>query len=408
MNTYYIDFTNGNDALDGRSIKTAWKSQHPDRLQPGDTVLFKRGGFLRGVLRNPSGLPGQPITYGAYGEGDNPVFCGSVDASDPAFWEPVGENLWKCTIHDLDEVGNFMFADGTCGTLRWEKEDLREQGDWYDDNFGRANRALKPLPDHTVLMYSVKNPGEFYDGIECGVLTHRYLAHCGHDMNFYDLTFQNCAFHGIAGEEGGRNLHVKGCQFLRIGGAVWSKERRIRFGNAFECWNIAENVVVENCLFDDIYDSATTHQGGKECQPADGFYIRSCTFRRCGMAAFEQRDVLPERGGFIGNICEAAGEGFSKLGEVMPRKSEIWPQPMGHHIFLWRIPSATGNEDFQIRDNVFRNAPYGAAIYSVNAVEADKATIVSGNHYEMEEFVLLNRFCGVDYPDLDAWNQRET
>lgn len=406
MNTYYIDFKNGNDAFDGLSAETAWQSQHPDVLRPGDTVLFKRGSFYRGVLHNPSGLPGQSITYGAYGEGENPVFCGSIDVSDPGLWECVGDNIWKCTMENLHEVGNFVFADGTCGALRWEQAALQEQGDWFDNNYGRANCFLKPTADHAVLVYSVKNPGEYYSGIECCVLTHRYLAHCGHDMNFYDLTFQNCGFHAIAGEEGGRNLHVKNCQFLRIGGAVWSKELRIRFGNAFECWNIAENILVEDCLFDDIYDSATTHQGGEECQPAVDFYIRNCVFRRCGMGAYEQRDILPMRGGFIGNLCEDAGEGFSKLGEVMPRRSEIWPQPMGHHVFLWRISKATGKEAFEIRDNIFRDAPYGAAIYSVNALEADQATTVTGNRYEMERFTLFNRFCGVDYPDQDAWNSR--
>ena len=90
MHTYYIDFIGGNDALDGRSAETAWRTQHPHVLQPGDTVLFKRGGLYRGVLLNPSGLPGQPITYAAYGEGENPVFSGSVDVSDTVLCVQVG------------------------------------------------------------------------------------------------------------------------------------------------------------------------------------------------------------------------------------------------------------------------------------------------------------------------------
>ena len=43
-------------------------------LKEGDTVLFKRGTFIRGKLYNKNG-----VTYGAYGEGENPTFCGSVD-----------------------------------------------------------------------------------------------------------------------------------------------------------------------------------------------------------------------------------------------------------------------------------------------------------------------------------------
>ena len=55
------------------------------------------------------------------------------------------------------------------------------------------------------------------------------------------------------------------------------------------------------------------------------------------MAAYEQRDALPQNAVFSNNVCMDAGEGFSKQGEIMPRKSEIWPQPMGHHIFFWRF-----------------------------------------------------------------------
>lgn len=88
------------------------------------------------------------------------------------------------------------------------------------------------------------------------------------------------------------------------------------------------------------------------------------------MAAYEQRDLLPTYAEFTDNVCEDAGEGFSRLGETMPRRSEIWPQPMGHHVFLWRISHATGNEHFALCRNTFGDAPYGAAVYSVNPSEA--------------------------------------
>ena len=61
------------------------------------------------------------------------------------------------------------------------------------------------------------------------------------------------------------------------------------------------------------------------------------------MAAYEQRDKMPIYAEFCNNICEDAGEGFSCLGEIMPRRSEIWPQPMGHHIFLWKMTEAMEN-----------------------------------------------------------------
>ncbi|MGN0980950.1 MAG: right-handed parallel beta-helix repeat-containing protein [Candidatus Avoscillospira sp.] len=406
MATYYIDFQNGCDANDGHSPDSPLRTQHPELLQPGDTVLFHRGGFFRGKLENPSGVPGKPIVFGAYGEGEPPVFCGSQDLSDPALWKQNGEKVWQFTGFLQGEAGNLIFSDGTCGTLRWTEAELKEQGDWFDSCFGYTNREV-PLPaDHRLLVCSRCNPGWLYRSIECATAQNTYLAYCGHDMVINGLTFQNNGHHGIAGEEGGKNIQITNCRFLRIGGLVWSAERRIRYGNAVEFWNRADRVLVENCLFEDIYDSAVTHQGGKDCEPAVDLVIRNNVFRKCGMAAYEQRDRLPISGAFSGNLCEDAGEGFSKLGVRMPRSSEIWPRPMGHHVFLWRISTVTGAEKFAICDNVFRDAPYGAAIYSMDEPDVDQAIRLSGNKYQMNRKCLLNRMFNVDFPDLKTWEER--
>ena len=89
MTTYFIDFQNGCDENDGLRPETPFRTQHPELLQPDDTVLFRRGSVFRGPLQNPSGRWEHPIHYGAYGEGEPPVFCGSQSLSDPAQWENV-------------------------------------------------------------------------------------------------------------------------------------------------------------------------------------------------------------------------------------------------------------------------------------------------------------------------------
>ena len=406
MTTYFIDFQNGCDENDGLRPETPFRTQHPELLQPDDTVLFRRGSVFRGPLQNPSGRWEHPIHYGAYGEGEPPVFCGSQSLSDPAQWENVGGSIWRFTGMLSGETANLIYGDGTCGALRWTREELCEQGDWFDSCLGYSIQHLPLAEDHTLLVYSQENPAAFYGSIECATSQYRWLAHCGHDMVISDLEFRNNGLHGIAGEEGGRNLRIENCRFAKIGGAVWDKDQKIRFGNAFECWNVAENVEVEHCVFDDIYDSAVTHQGGADCNPAYHFLIRNNTFRRCGMAAYEQRDLLPTYAEFTDNVCEDAGEGFSRLGETMPRRSEIWPQPMGHHIFLWRISHVTGNEHFTVSRNTFGDAPYGAAVYSVNPPEADLLVHLEENRYPMQRYTLVGRMYGIDYPDPSAWESR--
>ncbi len=377
MSIYYIDFKDGKNENDGLTENAPINSYRDIDLKDGDKVLFKRGSFIRDELYTKNG-----VTYGAYGEGENPVFCGSFDAKDKSLWKEVGKNIWRYMGKVKAEVCNFVFDDGNvCGRLRWEKEDLCQQGDFWDNCFGTA-KILPEEVEHIVLMYSKKNPCEIYSQIECATREHITLANVGQDLTISDITFINAGVCCIAcdGHIHSKNMHIKNCTFKNIGGNVWSKELKIRFGNAVECWNVCENVTVENCVFDNIYDTAVTHQGSLSvCQPAKNFIIRNNIFKRCGMAAYEQRELIPLYAEFSGNICESAGEGFSHIGEVMPRQSEIWPQPMGHHIFLWKIETPTENGKILIKDNKFGDAIWGKAIYSIIDKEAEKQVEIVNN-----------------------------
>ena len=80
--TYYIDWINGDNTNDGLSESTP-KQFHDDiELLPGDTVLFKRGNMLRDWLKATNGSEEGIITYGSYGEGPKPIFCGSSDVTE--------------------------------------------------------------------------------------------------------------------------------------------------------------------------------------------------------------------------------------------------------------------------------------------------------------------------------------
>jgi len=371
---YYIDFIKGKSDNNGLSEKHPLNDYKILDLKEGDTVLFKRGTFVRGKLCNKNG-----VTYGAYGEGENPTFCGSVNLKNN-LWIETDENIWMYTGQLETETCNFIFNGDKCGTLRWTKEELKEQGDFWDNCFGKCEKKEK-LENHEVFLYSEKNPSYYYESIECVLRNNRQLAEMGENINFYNLNFINNGVHAIAGENPAKNIHIKNCNFKYIGGGVWDKDLKIRFGNAVECWIYCENLIVENCVFDDIYDSATTHQGGDDCIPAKNFIVRNNVFKKCGMAAYEQRDKMPLYAEFCNNICDDAGEGFSRLGEIMPRKSEIWPQPMGHHIFLWKMTEPTANGKIKIENNIFGNAVYGKAIYSIIDKEAEKQIIISNNEY---------------------------
>ncbi|MBS1569797.1 MAG: right-handed parallel beta-helix repeat-containing protein [Bacteroidetes bacterium] len=104
---YYVAPT-GNDANNGTSEATAWKTidrvnQSAFTFQPGDKILFQRGGTYRGeVILGVSGTPSQPVTIGAYGTGSKPVIKGSVLVSG---WSNYQGNIWQADVAgQVDQV----------------------------------------------------------------------------------------------------------------------------------------------------------------------------------------------------------------------------------------------------------------------------------------------------------------
>ncbi len=394
---YYIDRNHGNPAADGVTPATARADYRDLPLIPGDTVLFKRGTFVRENLERTPGTPDAPITYGAYGDGENPVFCGSVDVSDTAKWTEIRPNIWKYTEPLPSEACNFIYDNGRIGaTLRWEENLLCAQGDWYDSRMGCRKQHFSP-EEEKVLLYSEGNPGEVYSHIECAVWGRRNLSANANCTVCEDLCFYGSGVHGISG--GSHHVTVRRCSFLFIGGAVWNRQLRIRFGNAIEFWERGDDILIEDCYFNNIYDSCITHQGTQKCKPAENFIMRRNLFVNYGMGAYEGRDKMAIGMEFTDNLCLHAGGGFSGFGDTKPRKSEIYPQPMGHHLFMWRIPEATENGSFLVANNRFYDAT-GAAMYAIISPEADAQMTMRDNKYWTTNASLMNLVRGTAYrPD---------
>lgn len=99
---YYIA-ANGNDANNGTSQYSPWKSINKvnayfSNLRPGDKVLFKRGDVFYGtiVTTKGGGVGGAPVTIGAYGAGAKPVISGFEKLTS---WTPVNNQIQKSTIN---------------------------------------------------------------------------------------------------------------------------------------------------------------------------------------------------------------------------------------------------------------------------------------------------------------------
>jgi parallel beta-helix repeat protein len=129
--TYYLDATGGNDFNDGMSPVSAWRTiskVNSASFNPGDSILFKRGEVWREQLKVPSsGSEGNPITFGAYGEGEKPIINGAEVVTG---WTQYSGGIYSASI---SWTTNQVFEDGK----RLQKSDslsVMSNGTWYLDD----------------------------------------------------------------------------------------------------------------------------------------------------------------------------------------------------------------------------------------------------------------------------------
>jgi parallel beta-helix repeat protein len=92
--TYYVS-NSGNDVNSGITATLAWNNVNTTNFKAGDQILFQRGSTFYGSLNiNQSGTSGNPITFGAYGTGSNPVITGFTTVTA---WTNLGNNIWEST-----------------------------------------------------------------------------------------------------------------------------------------------------------------------------------------------------------------------------------------------------------------------------------------------------------------------
>lgn len=122
---YHIDPA-GNDSNAGTNPAAPWRSLDKVNgtvFQPGDNVLFKRGGTWAGSLHpQGSGNSSARITLGAYGEGAKPLINGNgnwavISLSTQDYWTIDGFEVTNPASNDSSRSGIRIDASGS-GTMR--------------------------------------------------------------------------------------------------------------------------------------------------------------------------------------------------------------------------------------------------------------------------------------------------
>ncbi|MGZ9148303.1 MAG: hypothetical protein ACXW4G_08020, partial [Candidatus Deferrimicrobiaceae bacterium] len=110
--TYYVDQTGGNDSNLGTSTDNAWKTiakVNGSSFFAGDSILFKKGETWREQMTiTSSGSAGNVITFGAYGNGANPIISGANLTTSS--WTQHVTNVWEMTYTPAQVI---VIIDGT-------------------------------------------------------------------------------------------------------------------------------------------------------------------------------------------------------------------------------------------------------------------------------------------------------
>ncbi|MBP5622567.1 MAG: carbohydrate binding domain-containing protein [Thermoguttaceae bacterium] len=237
------------------------------------------------------------------------------------------------------DVGNIILDGSKAAFKRWTLDDLKAQDDFcYEKQEGR------------VWLYSKENPAKVYKTLEAATMRH-VINHSGvHDVIFDGLDVRYGAAHGFGGT-GSRNMIIRNCDVCWIGGGDQYGEggtgRRVRYGNGIEFWAAAENNVVENCRFWEIYDAALTNQGSGENVERDIVYRNNLIWNCEYSFEYWNRDERSktENVSFVDNVCLQAGYGWGHVQR---------PDKNGRCLMFYSNTAQTKN--FVVKGNVFANA----------------------------------------------------
>ena len=384
--TYYIDPAKGDARNDGRSENAPLLSADDRIFEPGDIVLFKRGSVIRSALFLCSGNEAGSITYGAYGEGENPTVNPSVAASNPSQWSEESPGIWRFNEPLPSEPCNIIFNDGEAfGNLRWSVGDLKQTGEWTCSRLGYSMIYEEPAANSgTLYLACNENPAKVYRTIELVIWGERKAVHAQSYVVIENMTFEKSGVHGFSATRA-QHIHIRNCKFRCIGGGVFDFDQRVRLGNAVEFWNGANDCVVEHCFFEDIYDAGVTHQGNAGSSVPQRLIFRHNLFRRCGLAAYEWRGPSSKDIVFEDNRCMEAGGAFTMQGEQLPRRTETIDDIRACvFVLIWLKEQDLPEDDVScsIRNNEFYAAPGCEAILlSTLDSRARRQFIINNNQY---------------------------
>ncbi len=312
----------------------------PQNLNPGDAVLFQRGGLWRIGDNEDFSVP-KGVIFGAYGEGDKPKFYGSKkNYAHNSLWEKEG-NLWKIIMHG-GNVGIITFdEEAILGVKKWSLEEVTENFDFFHN-----------MENGYLYLYFDGDLEKEFSSIEIGQRGDVIRLNSGSVVD--NFCVRHTGSHGIVIGGKTQDFYVTNCEVGFIGGS--HQFGTTRFGNGIEMQLGVKNAHITGNWVYQCYDAGITFQTWSSAK-MDTYYhdidmnynlVEYCYY------GFEFFSTDPDTDGlyseyknisFIGNVFR-----FSALGWSYEQRPDHW---MGAHIRSGQFSYIKLIENFKIQKNVF-------------------------------------------------------
>ena len=141
--TYYVDAVGGNDTNSGTGETSAWQTLtnvNNRTFSAGDSILFKRNGQWSGTLTPlGSGNAIAPITFDAYGTGNNPILTNTLIVNIITNWtKTIGSNIYTASTTKPIEM---IFVNGQAGSPVGDVSALKVNNQFYY-NWGNGTLSV--------------------------------------------------------------------------------------------------------------------------------------------------------------------------------------------------------------------------------------------------------------------------
>ncbi len=371
--TYFFS-ENGDNSFEGLESNKPKKTVDEIKnleLHPGDAILFERGSTFR--LSDMIWLqPG--VFYGAYGNGEKPVFLGSLhNYAQPLLWKKADDpNIWIAKIKGEQRASLTVFdEDSYFGTWCFLKEDLRENGDFFHDN---ANGLF-------YLYLSSGNPGEVFERIEIATTGIAMRASFINGMKIDNISFKYFTQGSFLFGEC-NDISITNCMMGWQGGKIFEMRdgKPLRYGNAAEFWYQCRNINVTNCYVYQIFDAALTFQGFGDAGPIfENISFVDNLIEYCSMNleywAGNQEDTMPphiKNISYTGNIIRFCGYGWGGIQRFDKEDQAL--------LLGWNRKYQDVSE-FLIADNIL-DCSNGYYIYMFGPKEQKGITLTGNSYYQ--------------------------